>query len=85
MPFGGIAVVDRTLRESKAVMGAGVDLDLVVRSLHAGCDLVDNLLRRIDIGLGAGEIEFGLGLACSQMRAVGLIGRKMGAVDRLPP
>ena len=82
MPFGGIAVVDRTLREGKTVMGAGIDLDLVVRSLHAGRDLVDNLLRRIDVGLGAGEIEFSPGLRRGQMRAVGLVGREMRAVDR---
>src|SRR3954451_17520371 len=82
VPFGGIAGVDRTFREGKAMMGAGVDLDLVVRSLHAGRDLVDDLRRRVYVGLGAGEIEFSLGLACSQMRAVGLVGGKMGAVDR---
>src|SRR5690349_7625073 len=32
VPLGGIAVVDRTFREGKAVMGAGIDLDLVLRS-----------------------------------------------------
>ena len=82
VPLGGVAVVDRALREGEAVMGAGIDLDLVVRSLHACRDLVDDLLRRVDVGLGAGEIEFGLGLRRGQMRAVGLVGRQMRAVDR---
>ena len=34
MPLGGVAIVDWALREGEAVMGAGIDLDLVVRSLH---------------------------------------------------
>ena len=44
--------------------------------------LVDDLLRRVDIGLGAGEVELGLGLSCRQMRTVGLVGRQLHAVDR---
>src|SRR5262245_5237058 len=82
MPFGSVAVIDRTFREGKAVMGAGIDLDLVVRSLHAGCDLVDDFLRRVAVGLGTGKIKFSLGLARSQMRAVGLVRGKLNAVDR---
>src|SRR5262245_43831767 len=80
--FGGVAVIDRALGEGKAVMRAGIDLDLVARSLHALLHLLDDFLRRVDIGLGAGEIEFGFGLLRGKVRAVGLVGRQVRAVDR---
>src|SRR6478609_5891426 len=59
VPLGGVAVVDRPLREGEAVMRAGIDLDLVFRSLHALLDLPDDLGRRVDFGVGAGERHFG--------------------------
>src|SRR5437764_15257707 len=68
MPLGRVAVVDRALRKCKAVMGAGIDLDLVPASLHRLLHLVDDLLRRIDIGLGAPEIKLSLGLRRGKMR-----------------
>src|SRR5882757_194419 len=82
MPLGGVAVVDRALWEREAVMGAGIEFDLVFGSLHAFFHLLDDFRRRIDIGFGATEIKFGLGLAGRKMRAVGLIGRQLHAVDR---
>jgi len=63
-------------------MGAWIDLDLGVGALHRCRDLVDDFLRRVDIGFGAAEIKLGLGLARGQMRAVGLVGGQMRAVDR---
>src|SRR6516165_4986285 len=62
MPLRRVAGIDRALGEGKTVMRAGIDLDLVPGALHAFAHLVDDLLRRIDVGLGAGEIELGLGL-----------------------
>src|SRR5882757_11451522 len=82
MPLGGVAVVDRALREGEAVMGAGIEFDLVFGPLHAFLHLLDDLRRRIDVGFGATEIEFGLGLARGKMRTVGLVGRQLHAVDR---
>src|ERR1700741_2822195 len=73
MPLRGVAVVDRALREGKAVMGGGIDLDLVACSLHACAQLFNDLGWRVDVGFGAGEIELGLGLGCGKMRAVGLL------------
>src|ERR1700688_654079 len=75
MPLGGVAVVDRPLWKRKTVMGAGIDLNLGVSALHRCRDFVDDLLRRVDIGFGAAEVKLGPGLACGQMRAVGLVGR----------
>ena len=82
MPLGRVAIVDRPLRKREAVMGAGIDLDLGIGALHSLFHLFDDLRRRVDVGLGAAEIEFGLGLAGGQMRAVGLVGGQMRAVDR---
>ena len=82
MPLGRVAVVDRALRKGEAVMGAGINLDLVPGALHAFAHLVDDLLRRIDVGLRAGEIELGLGLARGKMRAVRLVGRQLHPIDR---
>src|SRR5665213_4045682 len=84
MPLGGVAVINRTLRKRKAVMGAGIDLDLATGAgvLDPLLDLVDDLLRRIDVGRGAAEIKFGLGLLPGDMRAVGLVGGQMRPIDR---
>src|ERR1700754_2713339 len=57
VPLGGIAVVDRPLREGKTVMRAGIDLDLgpgAVR-LHRLLHFLDGFHRRVDVGLGAAE------------------------------
>src|SRR6185437_10398473 len=35
MPLGGVTMIDGTFREGEAVMRAGIDLDLVLRTLHA--------------------------------------------------
>jgi hypothetical protein len=58
MPLRGVAVVNRTLRERKAVMGAGIDLDLGIGVvlLNALLYLLDDLWRRVDIGFRAAEI-----------------------------
>ena len=82
VPLRSVAIIDRSFREGEAVVGAGIYLDLVVRSLHAGDDLVDDLLRRVAVGFGTGKIKFSLCLARSQMRAVGLVGGQLNAVDR---
>src|ERR1700722_11956246 len=84
MPLGGVAVVDRSLRKREAVMGVGIDLDLGIGlvGLHGVLELVDDFLRRIHVGFRAAEIKLGLGLLSGEMRAVGLVGRQMGAVDR---
>src|ERR1700741_551321 len=74
VPLGGVAVVDRAFWKRKSVMGAGKHLDLVAGPLHAGAHLLDDLRRRIDVGLGAGEIKLGLGLVSGKMRTVRLIG-----------
>src|ERR1700716_3853527 len=75
VPLGGVAVVDRAFWKGKAVMRAGIDFDLVARALHGLLHLVDDFLRRVDVGFRAGEIDLGFGLACCEMRAVRLVGR----------
>ena len=84
MTLGGGLVVDRPLRKRKTVMGAGIDLDLGIGTvgLHLLFYFLDDLHWRVDVGLGATEIEFGLGLLRGQIRAVGLVGRQMRSVDR---
>jgi hypothetical protein len=63
-------------------MRAGIDLDLGLGAAHALLDLLDDLGGRVDVGLGAGEIELGPGLAGGEMRAVVFVGRQMRSVDR---
>src|SRR3954465_2007362 len=82
MPLGGVAVVDRTLGEGEAVMGAGIDLDFGFGAAHALLHLLDDFAGGVDVGLGAGEVEFGLGLGGREMRAVVLVGCELRAVDR---
>src|SRR5271165_6786189 len=82
MSFRGVALIDRAFWKSEAVMGAGKDLDLVLRALHALAHLLDDVRRRVDVGLRAGEIKLGLGFACCKMRTVALVGRQLHAINR---
>src|SRR5258705_8609243 len=84
VPLGGVAVVDRALGEGKAVMRAGIDLDLGIGAvgLRLLFYFLDDLHRRVDVGLGATEIEFGLGLLSGKVRTVGPVGGQLYAVDR---
>src|SRR6202171_4798407 len=84
MPLGGVTIVNRPLRKREAVMGAGIDLDFGIGAvgLHLLFYFLDDLHRRVDIGLGAAEIEFGLGLLPREMRTVGPVGGPLYAVDR---
>src|SRR5260370_38700327 len=84
VPLGGVAVVDRPLWKRKTVMGAGIELDLGMGAigLHLLLDLLDDLHRRVYIGLGATEVNLGLGLLAGQMRAVGPVGGQLHAVYR---
>ena len=76
-------VVDGARREGEAVLDAGIDFDLVGRVPSAAlAQRLDLLERHPTIGLGAGEVELGLGLARGEVRAVGLIGDQPHAVDR---
>src|ERR1700736_1970788 len=84
MPLGGVAIVDRPFRKREAVMRAGIYLDLGIGTvlLHRLFDFLDGFHRRVDVGFGTAEIELGFGLLPRQMRTVGLVGHKMGSVDR---
>src|SRR6267154_6416526 len=59
MPLGGVAIVNRPLRKREAVMGAGIKLDLGIGAvrLHLLSHSLDDLHRRVDIGLGATEMK----------------------------
>src|SRR4051794_20673914 len=83
MPLGGVAIVNRPLREREAVMGAGIDLDLGIGAIvfHSLFHLLDDIRRRVDIGLGAAEIKFSFGLSGGQMGTVGLVGGQMCTVN----
>src|SRR5579863_8306161 len=58
MPLSGGSVVCRPLRESEAVVGAGVDFHLGVAAVSVEFEAqpVDHLRRRVLIGFGAAEI-----------------------------
>src|ERR1700730_7938334 len=61
VPLGSVAVIDRPLRKRETVMGVGIDLDLTIGAvlLYALLHLLDDLRRRVNVGLGASEIELG--------------------------
>src|SRR3982074_2075965 len=84
MALRRVAVVNRPLREREAVMGAGIDLDLGIGAvgLHLLFYFLDDLHWRVNIGLGATEIQFGLCLLSGEMGTVGPVGRQLYAVDR---
>src|ERR1700730_15410088 len=84
MPLGRVTIVNRPLRKREAVMGAGIDLDLGIGAigLHLLFYFFDDLHWRVDIGLGATEIEFGPGLLPGEMRTVGPVGGELYAVGR---
>src|ERR1700730_4480663 len=67
MPLGGGAVVNRPLRKREAVMERRINLRRRICAFHLRVQLFDDLRRRVDIGLGAAEIQFGPGLARGQM------------------
>src|SRR5260370_34280101 len=84
MTLGAGLVVDRPLRKRKTVMGAGIDFDLGIGAvgLHLLSYFLDDLHWRVDVGLCATEIEFGLGLLSGEMRTIGPVGGQLYAVDR---
>src|SRR4051794_10066521 len=59
MPLGGITMIDRPFRKREAMMGAGIDFDLRVGTLHSLHHLFDDFHGRVDIRLGARKIELG--------------------------
>src|SRR3981081_3816713 len=84
MPLGGVAIVNRPLRKREAVMGAGTGLYLGIGGIgfHLLFYFLDDLHRRIDVGLGATEIELGLGLLSGEMWTVGPGGGQLHSIDR---
>src|SRR6202158_1773670 len=84
MPLRRVAMVNRPLRKREAVMGAGIDLDLGIGAvdLHLLFYFLDDLHWRVDVSLGATEIELGLGLLSGEMRTVGPVGGQLYAIDR---
>src|SRR5712671_1294189 len=84
MPLGRVAIVNRPLRKREAVMDAGINLDFGIGAvgLHLLSYFLDDLHWRVDIGLGATEIQFGPGLLSGEMRTVGPVGSQLYAVDR---
>ena len=61
VPLGGVAIVNRPLREGETVMCAGIDLHLGLGSsaLYSLFYLLDDFRGGIDVGFCATEIEFG--------------------------
>src|SRR5260370_27424587 len=84
MPLGRVAIVNRPLRKREAVMDAGINLDFGIGAigLHLLFYFLDDLHWRVDIGLGATEIQFGPGLLSGEMGTVGPVGGQLYAVDR---
>src|SRR6267142_5516022 len=84
MTLRGSLVVNRPFWKRKTVMGAWINFDLGIGAvgLHLLSYLLDDLHWRVDVGLCATEIEFGLGLLSGEMWTVGPVGGQLHAVDR---
>src|SRR4249920_3614593 len=71
MPFGGRLVVTPALREGEAVVDAHLDLELarIARLVEQPLQFLHHVGRREFVVLGAGDVEFTLGLGEREMRA----------------